>query len=182
MSTIAPNEVLPIEKLSTRRRYQSADIMIESSTKIGGLHLSDISSAQDRAYLENNKITCILTVTQCDAMIVPSDLIQHHKIIPAEDDPSFKLNQFFIECFQFIHDHRNKGRNVLVHCSAGVSRSATIVIGYLMTIIPELTFESALMNARKKRRIIRPNDGFLDQLRGYAKQIEEKRTRREELL
>jgi len=33
--------------------------------------------------------------------------------------------------FDFIDTHR-KNTNVLVHCFVGVSRSATIIIGYIM--------------------------------------------------
>jgi len=48
---------------------------------------------------------------------------------------------------------------VLVHCFAGVSRSATIVIAYLMQE-HGLTLTDALMHVRKQRYFINPNDGF----------------------
>ena len=49
----------------------------------------------------------------------------------AEDQPWFDLSIFFDETFGFIETGRKKG-GVLVHCMAGISRSATIVTAYLM--------------------------------------------------
>jgi len=46
-----------------------------------------------------------------------------------------------------------------VHCAAGVSRSASIVIAYLMKI-NHWTFENAYSFVKSKRKIIDPNFGF----------------------
>lgn len=48
----------------------------------------------------------------------------------AED--ASKLSESFEECYRFIKDGMETGTGVLVHCFAGKSRSATIVISYLM--------------------------------------------------
>ncbi|ODM91240.1 Dual specificity phosphatase DUPD1 [Orchesella cincta] len=52
--------------------------------------------------------------------------------IPALDYPSYKISQWFEESSQFIHDGLKSKGKVLVHCQVGVSRSATLVIAYLM--------------------------------------------------
>lgn len=57
---------------------------------------------------------------------------------------------------------------VLVHCLAGMSRSATIVIAYLLATTP-MTAEEATEFVRSKRRIVRPNYGFTKQLEQYEK-------------
>lgn len=54
----------------------------------------------------------------------------------------------------------------LVHCNAGVSRSAAIVIGYLMSR-EGLAFNAALALVKAARPAIRPNPGFHEQLKDY---------------
>lgn len=51
---------------------------------------------------------------------------------------------------------------VLVHCLQGLSRSATLVLAFLM-IKKGMTVTEAVETVRSKRRIY-PNDGFLQQL------------------
>lgn len=52
---------------------------------------------------------------------------------------------------------------VLVHCRAGVSRSASIVMSYLM-MENSWKFHDTLQFVREKRSIVRPNQGFVQQL------------------
>jgi atypical dual specificity phosphatase len=57
----------------------------------------------------------------------------------------------------------NSRNVVLVHCLAGMSRSATIVCAYLLATTPMNTQET-ISFVRSKRSIIRPNYGFEKQL------------------
>lgn len=50
-----------------------------------------------------------------------------------------------------------------------MSRSATIVVSYIMKKFPEMTTEKALKFVKNKRPIVSPNDGFLRQLKSYEK-------------
>lgn len=52
--------------------------------------------------------------------------------VPLEDKATQDILQYFERCFSFISRSRAR-TNILVHCKVGVSRSATIVIGYLMS-------------------------------------------------
>ena len=63
---------------------------------------------------------------------------------------------------------RAQENRVLVHCLAGMSRSATIVIAYLIATTP-MTAGEATEFVRSKRRIIRPNYGFTKQLEQYER-------------
>ena len=63
---------------------------------------------------------------------------------------------------------RAQENTVLVHCLAGMSRSATIVIAYLIATTP-MTVGEATEFVRSKRKIIRPNHGFVKQLEQYER-------------
>ncbi|KAF7461453.1 Hypothetical predicted protein [Marmota monax] len=60
---------------------------------------------------------------------------------------------------------------VLVHCNAGVSRAAAIVIGFLMNS-EEISFTSAFALVKNARPSICPNSGFMEQLRTYQESKE----------
>lgn len=63
-----------------------------------------------------------------------------------------------------------QNKRVLVHCHAGVSRSASMVIGYLM-IKHNMSYQNAYMHVKLKRNIICPNPGFKRQLRSLCPSI-----------
>ncbi len=56
----------------------------------------------------------------------------------------------------------------MVHCAAGVSRSAMLVCGYLMSR-PRLTLDQSLTQLRYVRPWVSPNPGFMAQLREYER-------------
>lgn len=58
---------------------------------------------------------------------------------------------------------------VLVHCNAGVSRAAAIVIGFLMNS-ERLNFASAYSLVKNARPAVCPNPGFMEQLHKYEEQ------------
>jgi len=78
------------------------------------------------------------------------------------DLPESNISPSIKKCVNIIHANRKE--NILVHCNAGVSRSPSIVIAYLM-IIMKLSYDEAYNTVKKVRRCIRPNDGFVKQLR-----------------
>ncbi|CAI5929423.1 unnamed protein product [Closterium sp. NIES-65] len=67
-------------------------------------------------------------------------------------------------CLAFVEESVNCGEKVLVHCHAGVSRSAAVVTAYLMKL-HRSTAEDALRLLQSKHPLACPNDGFLHQLR-----------------
>ncbi|XP_048339080.1 dual specificity protein phosphatase 22, partial [Sphaerodactylus townsendi] len=80
---------------------------------------------------------------------------------------SFRTRHFK-ESIQFIHECRLRGESCLVHCLAGVSRSATLVVAYIMTIT-DFGWEDALSVVRASRSCANPNSGFQRQLEEFEK-------------
>lgn len=62
------------------------------------------------------------------------------------------------------------GHGVLVHCQAGVSRSATIVIAYLMKHTL-MTMTDAYKYVRSRRPVVSPNLNFMGQLLEFERDL-----------
>uniref|UniRef100_A0A8C8ZKE6 Dual specificity phosphatase 19 n=1 Tax=Prolemur simus TaxID=1328070 RepID=A0A8C8ZKE6_PROSS len=75
---------------------------------------------------------------------------------------------------------KHKDGVVLVHCNAGVSRAAAIVIGFLMNS-EETSFTSAFSSVKNARPSICPNSGFMEQLRIYQEGKESNKCDKTEL-
>ncbi|XP_072524007.1 dual specificity phosphatase 29-like [Salminus brasiliensis] len=90
-------------------------------------------------------------------------MIQYYGV-DAPDNRDFNIAPFFYPTARFIHSAltRDSGK-VLVHCARGISRSATLVLAYLM-IYEGLTVSEAIKAVRSHRNVL-PNSGFLQQLR-----------------
>ena len=74
-----------------------------------------------------------------------------------------------------LESARCGGRKVLVHCQAGVSRSPTLVVAYLMALYGRPLMETFQL-VKQRRQIIAPNFSFMGQLLEF-----EHRCRRGEL-
>lgn len=88
----------------------------------------------------------------------------NYKYVKMLDLEFTNLQEFLPKCLNFICQGLADQLNVLVHCNAGVSRSASVVIAYLI-LYQKLSFEDAFDVVKKARPCIRPNDGFMVQLR-----------------
>lgn len=77
------------------------------------------------------------------------------------------INPLHMQAYQTPQLHV-AGGSVLVHCQAGMSRSASVVIGYLMWK-NKLPLRDAIALTRKGRPRVLPNAGFLCQLLEFGK-------------
>ncbi|VDM57157.1 unnamed protein product [Angiostrongylus costaricensis] len=86
------------------------------------------------------------------------------------DLPSTDIMAKFHEVCRFMVNCVGGGGKVLVHCNAGISRSATFVIAYLM-IHHSMSLQCALETVRRIRPKVRPNCGFMKQLQCFEKEL-----------
>ncbi|KAI5613952.1 dual specificity phosphatase 19, partial [Silurus asotus] len=121
-------------------------------------------AASDTATLRNYKVTHVLNVACGVENLFPEHFI--YKTVPMMDLPETQLTPFLPQCFEFIDEARKQDGVVLLHCNAGVSRSASVAIAYLMAK-EKIPFEEAFNRVRSARPSIHPNAGFLLQLKEY---------------
>ena len=135
------------------------DEIEEGKLWLGSFDLGNIQILKEKG------IKKILTLMEGD----PSNFNykQHgfnQKVINIMDFDSENIIQYFGECLNFIKGEEK----VFVHCAAGESRSATIVIAYIMWK-KKMTFDKAYNFVKQKRSRIYPNFGFRQQLQMFEK-------------
>ncbi|CAG8595694.1 5153_t:CDS:1 [Paraglomus brasilianum] len=96
----------------------------------------------------------------------PSFLPPKYLKIRIADMPSARISEHFDGCIKFIESAKENGGRVLVHCQAGVSRSTSIVIAFLMHS-QRISYEQAFCIVKQKRQVVKPNAGFVRQLREF---------------
>uniref|UniRef100_A0A3P8T3S6 Dual specificity protein phosphatase n=1 Tax=Amphiprion percula TaxID=161767 RepID=A0A3P8T3S6_AMPPE len=131
------------------------------------LFIGDMSVANDRYSLWKLGITHVLNAAHgrmhCQGSHDFYGSTVDYYGVPADDSPSFDLSRYFLPSAEYIKTALGTtGARVFVHCAVGVSRSASLVLAYLM-IHHHYTLLEAI-NKVKERRWIFPNRGFLKQL------------------
>jgi hypothetical protein len=142
----------------------------------GKLFLSDAQPAQNRSWLEKFGITHVVNVTGhklgTGELRFPdkhADIVKYlHLAVP--DEMEVDIIPVIEESCKFINDALSIcGNKVLVHCEAGISRSPTVVIGYLMR--NGLSLRDSYELVLRKKSNIAPNKSFWNQLISLEKQL-----------
>lgn len=128
------------------------------------LLLASQDAAHDIDTLLRYKVSHVLNVAYRVTNPFPDRLV--YKTLQILDLPDTDITSYMEECSSFIDQARDKDGVVLVHCNAGVSRSSSIVIGYLM-LREKLPFQEAYSQVKTARPSVRPNPGFYQQLQLY---------------
>jgi len=134
------------------------------------LFLGSASDANDFLFIKQNNIKLIVNVTKDIATDYSALGFEDIKVIriPIDDidTESLNTNNLLMSTLTTIKKYIDENKGVLVHCRAGVSRSASIVIAYLMKY-HNLSFSQAQNYLRSRRPIINPNAGFITQLLNF---------------
>uniref|UniRef100_A0A1B0C9F7 Dual specificity protein phosphatase 15 n=1 Tax=Lutzomyia longipalpis TaxID=7200 RepID=A0A1B0C9F7_LUTLO len=142
-----------------------------------GLYVGNYRDSKDPQQLDRHNITHILAIHDSPRRLHPD---KHYLCVMAADTPDQNLAQYFAVCNDFIHAARLRDGNVLIHCLAGMSRSVTVAVAYIMSVTP-LTWREALKVVRAGRAVANPNLGFQNQLQEFEnlKLIEERKRLKE---
>ncbi|KAK4051081.1 tyrosine protein phosphatase yvh1 [Microbotryomycetes sp. JL221] len=127
---------------------------------MSNLWIGDFASSQAAAQLTQHGITHVVAAMRQTYDNLPGIRLHQVKV---DDTNTTNIIEHFESTCDFIANARMRSHGVLVHCQAGVSRSATLVAAYLMREMG-LTADKAVQKIKKARPMIEPTDFFMLQL------------------
>ncbi|KAF2789167.1 tyrosine protein phosphatase 3 [Melanomma pulvis-pyrius CBS 109.77] len=129
--------------------------------RAGKLYIGGLYALYQTDLIKAAGITHVLSVIDYDPLLQEKFHHLKHYHIRAEDDPNEDLLQHFKGTNEYI-DEGLKDGGVFIHCAMGKSRSATMVVAYLMWKYGR-TWEEALEQLCEGRPVCDPNIGFKEQ-------------------
>ncbi|XP_034054707.1 dual specificity protein phosphatase 14 isoform X1 [Gymnodraco acuticeps] len=133
-----------------------------------GLYLSGSDPALRLSVLSSRSISLVVNASGLQDLVYPQMEGLSVLNVPLQDQPHAPLKLYFDLVGERIHQNRT-GRT-LVHCSAGRSRSPSLIIAYLMRF-EGLSLRRAHEAVLEQRPFIRPNAGFWRQLMEYERSL-----------
>lgn len=158
-------EIPRMEFRKTLRSYELVETQPISKI-LPHLYLGNRDNSSDVDDLRDLGITHILNVTPKSTEVFGFV----NKQLPCLDNINENLQRYFDDSYDFIENTRTNGARVLVFCEAGVSRSPTVVVAYVMRHLQK-SMEDAYAFVKDKRPIISPNMNFMIQLYDLGKNI-----------
>lgn len=129
------------------------------------LYLSSSLCAESQRVLQNLGIKTVINCSTSIPNFFENKLPIEYIRVSIEDDQNENLLGHLDKINQQIQDREHQP--ILVHCARGQSRSASVLIGYLI-YSTKCSYLEALFAVQKARSVIKPNPGFVTQLELYA--------------
>ncbi|KAG0609818.1 hypothetical protein M758_7G016200 [Ceratodon purpureus] len=111
-------------------------------------------------YLGITHILCLCPSDLEDANVGDFPDLFTYKQLAVKDVEDENIAAHFEDACSFIENAEKDGKTILVHCFEGKSRSATVVLAYLM-LRKGYTLSQAWSTLKTAHRRTQPNDGFM---------------------
>ena len=143
---------------------------------VPGIWLGNRKAALNDKWLKQKNISVVFNATK-DLPFSPSIKKQYR--IPVDDnlqpEEIRNMTQWSHEAVYKVLEEHNKGNTILIHCAAGMQRSAAIMAMYLI-VTRGMSWHQAITYVQGIRPIaFRPNPNFKDSIiefdRSYQQQI-----------
>ncbi|KAM6930788.1 dual specificity protein phosphatase 2 [Xenentodon cancila] len=132
------------------------------------LFLGSAVHSSRRETLAAAGITAVLNVSSTCPNVYEGEF--QYLRLTVEDTLAADIRACFHTAIAFIDSVKQSGGRVLVHCQAGISRSATICLAYLMHA-QRVRLEEAFDFVKQRRQVISPNLAFMGQLLQFETDI-----------
>ena len=149
-------------------RYEPVEI-------INNLFLGSKISAHNLPLLIQHQIFVILNCAIEIPNAFQNDDRFEYLTLELDDDPEFDLSPFLSSAMDFLLNNIQQNKRVLVHCQAGISRSVSVILVYLL-IESQMTLRDAFLLVKNKRPQAQPNGGFFKYLEKLELELNGKST------
>ena len=156
-----------------RQKAQTGSSTEAASLILPSLYLGPCSAASNKVFLDANAITHVLSIGSTPASKVEG--VTYHRL-SLNDSATSLLSKVTDEACKIIDGAvASKGKGggkgkIFVHCSAGISRSPSLVVAYLMKS-RGMSLKTALGQVVRARPQVSPNPGFLRQLKELDEEL-----------
>jgi protein-tyrosine phosphatase len=142
----------------------------------GGLFIGNLEAAQNMNTLKSkphseteHQIKAVLTAAKGVELGHSRTDVPYFLYVPADDHESFDLSKYFHQAADYINDCLQR-TSIMVHCLAGVSRSVSLVLAFFIKHL-KYSYQQAYDLVKSRRRIIHPNDGFIQHLKNLEREL-----------
>jgi len=154
--------IFKIEKNMLNSLY---DLTYEPTKITNNIYLGNAYNARNYYDLKDKNIGLIINCTEN----IPNYFEDHFEYdkVDVKDVNGVNIYNYIDKIVDVIESYiKNKNKNVLIHCFMGSSRSATIMIAYLIKY-KNYRLRDALNFVKDKRDIVNLNVDFFNQLKKY---------------
>ena len=140
--------------------YSHWKLLEDPSYIIDNIYLGSAYNAADYCWLKDNQINIIVNVTRSISNYYPEEFTYHH--FAADDLDEGSLQDYYQDFCKLVNE-ADPDQKILVHCYAGRSRSAALVLYYLIRE-HNYSLEDALVYLKSKRPLVNLNQKFIDEI------------------
>jgi predicted protein tyrosine phosphatase len=153
-------------QFSFQKIYKNKGREIPSDIYEGRLYLGSQEAAANAEVFSRLGVTHVLVCGNGLTRFYEDEQVVRYHQLPIDDSLDQNLEIYLPSGVRFIDDAISSGGNVLVHCHAGISRSASLVIAWIMQRM-QCDYHSAYAYVKSKRSKIHPNSNFIATLQQY---------------
>ncbi|KAL7947104.1 protein-tyrosine phosphatase-like protein [Trichoderma barbatum] len=151
--------------MGKREKQGSTSLVFPPSVFIG-----PVSAASSVQLLQTNSISHVLSIGASPSSKIPGIVYDRISIADSPSSSMTKICDTACDVIETALQSNNGSGRILVHCSAGISRSPTVVAAYLMKH-QNMSLRAALGQIVRARPQASPNPGFLQELKDLELQL-----------
>ena len=151
---------------STKISNHITNIFLEPTHIIDNIYLGNAYNSSNYLVIKNNNIKYVVNVTKELPNYYENNDINYYRI-PISDNCEYHISSHIQNVIDFIEQsQKNNNGNILIHCYMGSSRSASIVLAYLVYKY-KYDINKAIEFIKSKRNIVNINLNFIDDIQNY---------------